>query len=226
MEIDDNTMAFDAVSIGAGAAGLSAAAVLKEQELSVRILEASSEGFGGRMHTKTTKWSNFSIDIGGEWIHVDPSSILPEIAVGRVHLPIPETIPHDFGDLAIYDGEEFYYESVGSNCDYLGWKWVNSTWWYFFNDHVASSVRDDIVLGCVVQSIDYSNKPAVVTCQNGDIHMQRYELRAPPYLWYLIFEYLLFEFLNLNRETLQWQKPIKKSFYLNSDQRNTINSTS
>jgi monoamine oxidase len=172
--MDNETMASDALIVGAGAAGLSASAILKDQGLSVRILEANSEVFGGRMR-KATTWDGISIDLGGEWVNVDPSKILPELAGGRsVQLPIPETIPHDFGDLAIYDGEEFYFEFVGPNCDYIGWKWVNSTWWDFFNDHVASSVRDDIVLGCVVQSIDYSNKPAVVKCENGETYKADY----------------------------------------------------
>jgi monoamine oxidase len=170
-----NIMASEVVQVvvvGAGAAGLTAASVLKKHGLSVRVLE-SDQCIGGRMR-KTTKWHNISIDIGGEWIHVDPSKILTEIVDGSDI--IPATIPHDFGDLAVYDHEanEFYYEKTESGDDFEAWKWVNSTWWDFFNDHVASSVRDDIVLGCVVQSIDYSNKPAMVTCQNGEIYNADY----------------------------------------------------
>jgi monoamine oxidase len=165
------------VVVGAGAAGLTAASVLKKQGMSVRVLE-SDECIGGRMR-KTTKWENVSIDIGGEWIHVDPSMVLPEIVDGCEKcdlIPIPATIPHDFGNLAVYDHEEeeFYYEKTESGDDFDAWKWVNSTWWDFFNDHVASSVRDDIVLGCVVRSIEYSSKPAIVTCQNGDIYRAEY----------------------------------------------------
>ena len=58
---------FDAVVIGAGAAGLAATRTLVEAGHSVRVLEARDR-VGGRAHTDTATLG-FPFDLGCAWLH-------------------------------------------------------------------------------------------------------------------------------------------------------------
>jgi monoamine oxidase len=55
------------IIIGAGAAGLYAAYILKSKGIDFQILEASAN-YGGRLG-KLTGFANFPIDIGAQWLH-------------------------------------------------------------------------------------------------------------------------------------------------------------
>jgi monoamine oxidase len=55
------------IIIGAGAAGLYAASILKSKGVNFEILEAS-ENHGGRL-AKLTGFANFPIDLGAQWLH-------------------------------------------------------------------------------------------------------------------------------------------------------------
>ena len=55
------------IIIGAGAAGLYAAYILKSKGIDFQILEAS-QNYGGRLG-KLTGFANFPIDIGAQWLH-------------------------------------------------------------------------------------------------------------------------------------------------------------
>jgi monoamine oxidase len=64
----------DVIVVGAGAAGLAAAAELGRSGLSVTILEARDR-IGGRMFTQTDPVGNASIEFGAEFIHGRPHEI-------------------------------------------------------------------------------------------------------------------------------------------------------
>jgi len=149
--------------IGAGAAGLTAAYTLKNAGLPVKVLEANSNQIGGRIRKDIT-W-DFPIDIGAEWIHTNPS-ILEKI-VGH-ELPPPNVILQNV-NLQMWEGSEFTSEKP-----YNDYKWVNTTWWDFFNDHLASFLEEDIVLGCVVNKINYTEAPLVISCDNGNTYEADY----------------------------------------------------
>ena len=160
------TTTVDAIIVGAGAAGLTAGYTLQAAGWSVKVLEANEQVIGGRLRKDTT-W-DVPIDIGGEWIHVsDPSRVLEEIVDREVSV---DTILHDVGELSIWDGSEFYKEDISVR-DH---KWVDSTWWDFFNDNVASFIAEDIVLGCNVEEIDYTENETKVTCDNEETYKARY----------------------------------------------------
>ena len=65
----------DVVIIGAGMAGLAAAAELAEQGLSVRVLEARDR-VGGRVFTIRPEGANIPIELGAEFIHGRPPELL------------------------------------------------------------------------------------------------------------------------------------------------------
>ena len=63
---------YDAIVVGAGAAGLTAAYDLFfEDNVKVKVLEASDR-IGGRLKRAPDEFADFPIDLGGEWIHTDP----------------------------------------------------------------------------------------------------------------------------------------------------------
>ena len=58
------------VIVGAGPAGLAAAKVMEQNEVSYTLLEATDR-IGGRLKKDTTL-ADFPIDLGAEWIHSNP----------------------------------------------------------------------------------------------------------------------------------------------------------
>lgn len=75
---EDKTFSGKVLVIGAGAAGLYAAYILKKKGISVQILEASTV-HGGRLG-KLEGFADFPIDLGAEWLH-GRNSILGDLAV-------------------------------------------------------------------------------------------------------------------------------------------------
>ena len=76
----------DVIVIGAGAAGLVAAAELAESGLSVVVVEARDR-IGGRIYSVTGP-QQFPMELGAEFIHGRPSEILEPLRHG--HIPISE----------------------------------------------------------------------------------------------------------------------------------------
>lgn len=75
---------FDVIIVGAGVAGLAAAAELAEKGLSVVILEARDR-IGGRIYTLKDLGQQFPVELGAEFIHGRP----PEIVDALRHSKIP-----------------------------------------------------------------------------------------------------------------------------------------
>jgi monoamine oxidase len=73
-----DSVELDAVVIGAGAAGLAAAAHLGRNGKSVCILEAR-ERIGGRVHTIRPRGSAFPLELGAEFIHGESAAVLEQL---------------------------------------------------------------------------------------------------------------------------------------------------
>ncbi|MCF6208290.1 MAG: TonB family protein [Ghiorsea sp.] len=129
------------IIIGAGAGGLSAGYLLHQQGIDFEILEASSV-YGGRMRINTD-FANFPIPLGAEWLETDPS-IFPEI-VNDSSKSIHVTTTPDDPDR----------------------KFVNYSWFNFFEEYIVPSISDRISYNSVVASINYSGDKITVTTQNG-----------------------------------------------------------
>lgn len=160
--------------IGAGAAGLSAAYLLNQQGIEFQILEASST-YGGRMK-RTTEFADFPIPLGGEWLHVE-RSILDEIVNDPSIQVDIKTTPYDPNeDYALYDGQRVPIEEVGFTIDQ---KFINSTWFDFFDQYVVPFVSSQIQFNQVVKSIDYSNTQVQVKTMDGEFSADRVIVTVP-----------------------------------------------
>ena len=156
--MSDTAPAFDGTVciVGAGAAGLTAGYTLKQRGIdSIIILEASST-LGGRIR-KVQDFASFPIDVGGEWIHVAPTILNKITGVPGTSDQI-KTILYDANPYQEWDEGEF----VPYNLKVSDYKFVNYTWFDFFDDFIVPSVANKIVFDSQVRTIDYTGDTAMV----------------------------------------------------------------
>lgn len=153
--------------IGAGAAGLAAGYLLNQNGISFQMLEASST-YGGRMK-RTTTFADFPIPLGAEWLHVSENELTKILKASSWKNSI---------ELQGYTGQEQvgYFENGFLNLspisdafgsDFEDKKFINSTWFDFFEEYVAPSIQSQITFNAQVVSIDYTGDKIIVTDHNG-----------------------------------------------------------
>jgi len=126
--------------IGAGAGGLAAGYLLKQQGIDFEILEASSV-YGGRMKINTD-FTDFPIPLGAEWLETN-ANIFQEIV----------------NDPAV----SINIETILDEPDR---KFVNSSWFNFFENYIVPAIADKIIYNAVVQSVDYSGNQIMIYTPN------------------------------------------------------------
>ncbi|MEO1520276.1 MAG: NAD(P)/FAD-dependent oxidoreductase [Cyanobacteria bacterium J06633_2] len=162
------------IIVGAGAAGLTAGYLLQQQGIEFQILEASSI-YGGRMK-RTTEFANFPIPLGAEWIHVKPEILEEIINDDSVDIEV-ETTPYDPSvDYALYEGEQVSMREIGFNEDS---KFINTTWFDFFEQYLVPFVEEHITYNAVVEAVDYSAETIQVETQNGTYSADRVIVTVP-----------------------------------------------
>lgn len=89
---------YDVIIIGAGLAGLKAAADLRDKNYSVVVLEGRDR-IGGRVHTtKLLSTRNYAVEVGAQWFHGD-STENPVHALVRTNLSITPITSGNTGGL-------------------------------------------------------------------------------------------------------------------------------
>jgi monoamine oxidase len=141
------------IIIGAGAGGLSAGYLLKQQGIDFEILEASAI-YGGRIRINTD-FADFPIPLGAEWLETN-TSIFQEIVNDSTVQVNVETVK---------DGPDR--------------KFVDGSWFNFFEEYIVPSISNKIVYNSIVESIDYSGNQVVVTTQNGQISADKVIVSVP-----------------------------------------------
>jgi monoamine oxidase len=127
--------------IGAGAAGLTAAATLMDCNIDVRILEASND-IGGRIK-KTYDFADHAIDLGPSFVY-DPEWL--EYMADKTKFNI---------STVVVDPK---YRNMNGH-----WLMEDYTWYDFFADHVAPG-PEKIVHNCKVEHIWHGRKGVQVSC--------------------------------------------------------------
>ena len=161
------------IIIGAGAAGLTAGYLLQQQGIEFQILEASSL-YGGRMK-RTTEFANFPIPLGAEWIHVKPEILEEIVNDDSVDINV-ETTTYGPADYAFYKGERVSMRDIGFKEDS---KFINATWFDFFEQYIAPFVEERITYNAVVEAIDYSTETSQVKTQNNTYSANRVIVTVP-----------------------------------------------
>ncbi|MEL7121555.1 MAG: FAD-dependent oxidoreductase [Bacteroidota bacterium] len=162
------------IIIGAGAAGLASGYLLNQSGVDFEILEASSV-YGGRMKRNNT-FADFPIPLGAEWLHVE-KGILDEIVNDSNIQVNVETKSYDQNaDFGVLDGRLVRPSNVGFTVDQ---KFINSTWFDFFEQYIVPSVEDKISYNTIVESIDYSADQVVVKTASQEYTADKVILTVP-----------------------------------------------
>lgn len=185
--------------IGAGAAGLSAAYLLNQKGIYTEILEASSN-YGGRMK-RTTAFADFPIPTGAEWLHTKRSVLNKIINDKSVKV---ETVTKTYDtekEYALIDGRKDELKTLGFTIDQ---KFINSTWFDFYDQYIVPSIKDKIRLKEVVTSIDYLNQKITVKTIDNEFIADKVILTVPVKM--------------LQNSSIEFKPklPIKKSELINS----------
>ncbi|MFN0173222.1 MAG: flavin monoamine oxidase family protein [Saprospiraceae bacterium] len=141
------------IVIGAGAGGLSAGYLLNQQGTDFEILEASSI-YGGRMKINTN-FADFPIPLGAEWL---------------------ETSTNIFREIVNNASVQVNIQTIADNPDR---KFVNYSWFNFFEDYIVPSIANKISYNSIVQSIDYADNQIVVVTNNGQITADKVVVSIP-----------------------------------------------
>ena len=128
--------------IGAGAGGLAAGYLLKQLGVDFEILEASAR-FGGRMKINSD-FADFPIPLGAEWLEADTDIFRKIVNDPDVQIHI-NTVP-----------------------DPPDRKFVNYSWYQFFEDYILPAVSGRISYGQPVTAIDYTGEQIVVRTRGGE----------------------------------------------------------
>ncbi len=175
-EKENPTPAFEGkvLIIGAGAAGLAAGYLLQQEGIEFEILEASAN-YGGRMK-RTTDFADFPIPLGAEWLHVG-TGVFDEIVNDEsVNINVATT-PYDPNvDYGLFEGQQISVADVGFTIDR---KFINSTWFDFFEQYIVPSVQDKISFNTVVTAIDYTSDQIAVQAASQAFSADRVIITAP-----------------------------------------------
>lgn len=152
------------IIIGAGAAGLMAGYLLHRYNIDFEIIEAAPV-YGGRIK-KNVGFADFPFDMGGEWIHEDPSVLARLISDETVNANI-EILTYTPDTIYNYNNDKLHRVNWGSNF-YSEYKFKDQTWYGFFEQYIVPNIFDKIVLNSPVTEIDYSADKVTVTNANND----------------------------------------------------------
>ena len=152
--------------IGAGAAGITAGHILNKKGIDFQILEASSI-HGGRVK-KSADFVDFPIDLGGEWIHTDPS-ILAKLYNDRESNVDIDIITYNPQTISVWKNDQLKKRNIASNF-YSEYKFKNRTWFGFFDDLMIPNIKDKIIYNSPVSEVDYSGEKVVVTTSNNQTY--------------------------------------------------------
>ena len=128
------------IIIGAGAAGLTAGYHLMQQGIDFEILEASNT-WGGRMKINT-QFADFPIPLGAEWIETETGIFEKLVSNNAVDVNV-QTIE-----------------------DHPDKKFINYSWFNFFEDYIIPSIEHKIHFNTIVKKIDFSKDIISIATNN------------------------------------------------------------
>ncbi|MEN0004098.1 MAG: FAD-dependent oxidoreductase [Bacteroidota bacterium] len=162
------------IIVGAGPAGLTAGYLLQQQGIPFQILEATTN-YGGRTKTNNS-FANFPIPLGAEWLHVERGIFDEVINDDTIQVDIATT-PYDPDvDYGLYQGQEVGVGDIGFTIDQ---KFINSSWFDFFEQYVVPSVQQNILFEEIVETIDYTGDQVAITTQNDTYQADRVIVTVP-----------------------------------------------
>ncbi|MEM1320672.1 MAG: NAD(P)/FAD-dependent oxidoreductase [Bacteroidota bacterium] len=151
--------------IGAGAAGITAGYILQRQGIDFQIIEAAPI-FGGRVKKLNKGFADFPIDLGGEWIHTDPSILATLIDDPTINASI-DLVNYRPKTFRVWKDNKLKKRNIVSNF-YREYKFKSTTWYDFFEQYMIPNIQDRMVYNSPVDLIDYSGDKVLVRDTNGN----------------------------------------------------------
>ncbi|MFK7952855.1 MAG: flavin monoamine oxidase family protein [Ekhidna sp.] len=152
-DISQSTFQGKVTIIGAGAGGLSAGYLLHQQGIDFEILEAS-DNYGGRMKINND-FADFPIPLGAEWLETS-TDIFQQIVNDSSIQPNIETV-----------------------ADKPDRKFVNYSWFNFFEEYILPSIESKIIYNMIVDSINYSSDQVIITSGNTQFTSDKVIVSVP-----------------------------------------------
>lgn len=152
--------------VGAGAAGMAAGYLLAQNGIDFEILEASST-HGGRMKRNAT-FVDFPVPLGAEWLHSTPVEFTSIVNDSSVQVTT-QTVGYDSQDI-VGHFENGNYSTMGLGNPGIDRKFINSTWFDFFDTYIAPRVLSNTRFNTIVSTIDYSGNKVVITDSTGQTY--------------------------------------------------------
>lgn len=160
--------------IGAGAAGMTTGYLLKQAGINFTILEASNT-YGGRMK-RTNTFVDFPVPLGAEWLHVERGVFDEIINDSSINYEI-NTTPYDPNvDFGLFEGMQISTEEVGFTIDQ---KFINATWFDFFERYIYPSVQNNIIYNTIVDEINYAGENVTVNSSTGSYEANKVVVTVP-----------------------------------------------
>ena len=179
------------IIIGTGASGITAGHLLAQKNIDFEILEASSV-HGGRLK-KIDGFVDFPIDLGAEWVHkwIKAKPPLAESLLQNKNPKFktfkyrPQTYSlWKFGKLWNIN----FFRHLAINDD----KFVDSTWFDFFDELITPSLKERIRYNSAVNKIEYGSADVTITTTSGETyHADKVLLTVP--ITILQQEFITFE---------------------------------
>ena len=151
------------IIVGAGAAGLSAAYLLQQQNVEFHVLEASSD-YGGRMKAND-RFTDFPLALGAQWLTADTEVFAKIVNDTSVTVHVPTTGYRADDSYGRWKRGRLHRDNLGS-FDYR--TFVNGTWLDFYRQYILPSVSDQVVYNAAVNAIDYSGDGVRVRTQDAE----------------------------------------------------------
>lgn len=164
--IPEGSLQDKVIIVGAGAAGMSAGYLLKKYGVDFKILEAAS-AYGGRLK-KSESFTDFPLDLGAEWIHVNPK-VLDEIANKPIDKRQFETIDYNPQTIKTWKNGKLKSHNYIKNL-YSEWKFKRSTWFDFFEQNIIPEISDRIVLNKPVDEINYESDQVIAKTADNELY--------------------------------------------------------
>ena len=143
------------VIVGAGAAGMTAAHLLRQRGATVRVLEAASSAGGRVRHDRD--FVDFPLPLGAEWVHVD-ESILDEIVNDPDVEVSTELVPYAEDDELASIDEDYNVTMLPLRDFFDGdTKFVGSSWLDFFETCILPGIADAVSYDTQVVEVQHDD---------------------------------------------------------------------
>lgn len=168
--IEPNGFSGSVIVIGAGAAGLVSGYLLEQKGIDFQILEASS-AYGGRLK-QTKSFVDFPIPLGAEWLHVEESVLTNILNKESTQIDIEFLGYQPQEQIGYYDNGNLTYSSLAEEFghDFIDKKFINSSWFEFFEKYVLPNISSKISLNTQIVSVDYQGDKVVASDSNGQTY--------------------------------------------------------